>query len=431
VQIAAIGDGSFVRGVVEQLLAVGGASPDDVRAAQRELTRLGVVQEVSADELTFRSGRFHRAAYEGQLLRTRRERHRSVGAALEALEAMRARPLVIAEQFLASDQIGRASPYLLRAFEAALTLYDLEGAEHARAAFEVLTKASPESIAQVDRAQWSAFCAQLAHMRGDLDASIALAEAVEGMHLEAATRGEAHAFFHARRVALSAAGRALFLRGAFDESRRWYERAYAASLEAGGHESGECVVLDTIVDLANVGLKQKRLDDVEELVANGRARAEQLRPWSDALAVVMARYEDTEGLVCLARKEHARAQACFEASHRLRLGRGNPLLMTVSKGNLAIAHHGLGRTEEAIRAFEEVLALRRTFGDPARIAITLLNLTELEIGAGHLESASAYLAEVNGIVARLDLREYREVCATLGSNLEAERQKRSMPISIA
>jgi tetratricopeptide (TPR) repeat protein len=251
------------------------------------------------------------------------------------------------------------------------------------------------------------------------------------MHLEAATRGDANAFYLARRVALSAGGRALFLRGTFDESRAWYERAYVASLEAGAHASGESGVLDTIVDLANIDLKQKRFDAAEELVANGRARAEQLRPWSDALAVVMARYEDTEGLVRLARKEFARAQACFEESHRLRLGRGNPLLMTVSKGNLAIAHHGLGRADEAIRAFEEVLSLRRTFGDPSRIAVTLLNLTELEIGAGHLERASSYLTEVRGIVDRLDLREYREVCATLAKSLEAERQKRSMPSSIA
>jgi class 3 adenylate cyclase/tetratricopeptide (TPR) repeat protein len=431
VQIASIGDGSFFRAVVEELLVVSGSTLEEARAAERELARVGVVQEVSAAELTFRSGRFHRAAYEAQLLRTRRARHRAVGAALEGLEAMDSRPLAIAEHFLASDQVVRAVPHLLRSLEASIARYDLDGAERARAAFEDLAKASPDAVAAVDVAEWRASSAQLAHMRGELDHAIALAEEVDSMHVEAATRGESNTFFKARRVALSAGGRAHFLRGSFDASRAWYERAYAASLEAGAHASGEATVLDTLVDLANVALKQKRFDDVEELVANGRARAEQLRPWGDSLAIVMARYEDTEGLVRLARKEFGRAQGCFEASHRLRLGRGNPILMTVSKGNLAIAHHGLGRKAEAIRAFEEVLALRRTFSDPSRIAITLLNLAELEIGEGELERASGYLAEVSAIIERMDLREYRAVCASLAESLEAARQKRSMPISIA
>ena len=420
VQTACIGDGSFWRVAVAEILQRLGFAADEVEQAERDLVRLGVVHEVSPGELAFRSGRFHRAAYEGQLVRTRREAHRRVAQVLERMAEMAERPLAIAEQFLASEVPGRAARHLLEAFGGAIVRYDLEGAKHARGRFDELAGAHPQAIAAVDRAVWLARCAELAHMTGSLDESLSLAENVDGFELEAASRDEAATFLRARCLALAAGGRAALLRGDFAVCRAWCERAYAASLEAGAHAEGEAMILDALVGLANVAHKQKSYDEALEFLANGRARAAQLEPWSDGVAIVMARYEDTEGLVRLAKKEFAPALRCFEASHALRVGRGNPILMSVSKGNAAIAHHGLGRTAEAIRAFDEVLALRRTLGDPGRIAITLLNLAELTLLVGDLDAARAHLAEVGGIIEHLDLREYRTVHAELVASLAAK-----------
>jgi class 3 adenylate cyclase/tetratricopeptide (TPR) repeat protein len=419
VQTACIGDGSFWRRVVVEILGRLGFGREEIEQAERDLVRLGVVQEIGPGELAFRSGRFHRAAYEGQLVRTRREAHRRVAQVLERMPEMASRPMAIAEQFLASEVPGSAVPHLLEAFGASIVRYDLEGGKLARDRFEELVQASPEAAAAVDRALWLARSAELAHMTGSLDDSIALASRVEELRFEAATREEAATFMRARCIALAAGARATLLRGDFDVCRAWCQRAYAASLEAGAHAEGEAMVLDALVSLANVAHKQKRYEEALEFIENGRARASQLEPWSDSVALVMARYEDTEGLVRLAQKEFASALRCFESSHRLRIGRGNPILMSVSKGNAAIAHHGLGRTGEAIRAFEEVLALRRTLGDPGRIAITLLNLAELTLLVGEHVAAKSYLEEVAGIIERLDLREYRKVHAELAASLAA------------
>lgn len=417
VQTACIGDGSFWRRAVSEILQRLGFGSEEIDQAERDLVRLGIVQDLGSGELAFRSGRFHRAAYEGQLVRTRREAHRRVAQVLERMPEMAARPMAVAEQFLASEVPGRAVPHLLEAFAAAIVRYDLEGAKLARARFEELAVSAPEAMAAVDRVTGLARSAELAHMTGNLDESLSLASQVAGLRFEAASRDESAAFMRARCIALSAGSRASLLRGEFSVCRDWCERSYAATLEAGAHSAGESMLLDALASLANVAQKQKLYDEALEFLANGRARAAQLEPWGDAVAIVMARYADTEGLVHLARKDYALALQCFEESHQLRVGRGNPLLMSVSKGNAAIAHHGLGRTDEAIDSFEEVLALRRTLGDPGRIAITLLNLAELTLLVGRHEAARAHLEEVGAIIERLDLREYRAVHADLTASL--------------
>lgn len=419
VQTACIGDGSFWRRVVAEILERLGFSLEEIERAERDLVRLGVVEDLGAGELAFRSGRFHRAAYEGQLVRTRRESHRRVAQVLERLPEMASRPMAIAEQFLASEVPGRSVPHLLAAFSGAIVRYDLEGAKVARERFEDLHASAPGAVAAVDRVVWHARSAELAHMTGKLDESLSIAAQVEELRFEAASRDDGATFMRAKCIALAAGARASLLRGDFDLCRGWCERAYAATLEAGAHEEGESMLLDALASLSNVAHKQKRYDEALEFLANGRARAQQLEPWNDAVSIVMARYADTEGLVHLARKDYAAALRCFDDSHRLRVGRGNPLLMSVSKGNAAIAHHGLGRTDEAIRAFEEVLAIRRTLGDPGRIAITLLNLAELTLLVGRHEAARSQLEEVGTIIERLDLREYRKVHAELTANLAA------------
>ncbi len=410
VQLASVGDGWFRGDAVAKVLEVDGLEQPAIEEAAREVVRRGLVHEIAGArlEFAFRSDQFRRAAYEGQLQRTRRERHRRIATTYESIPTMVRRPMAIAAQFLASDRPARAAPHLLAAFGAAIDRYDLEGARTAQAQFESLGTAHPDALAGIDHAEFRSRSAQLAQMDGRLDEAVSLAEALPSEPVDATTEVD-HARFHrARRIAFAAAHRAMLVRGDFVASRDWGERAWAASLEEGVLPYADAGVLESIVGLAMVAQKEKRYDDALTLVADGRARAVQLEPWGDVLSLVMARFEDLEGLVLTARKSFEAALGCFERSHALRIGRGNPLIMSVSKSNAAIAHHGLGRIEAAAKDFEDVLAIRRTLGDPERVAITLLNLAEVVLGLGRIDAASAHLEEADGIIERLDLREYRE-----------------------
>jgi class 3 adenylate cyclase/tetratricopeptide (TPR) repeat protein len=423
VQLASIGDGSFRGDAVARLLEAEGFSVSAIADALRELVRRGLVHEIagSEHELAFRSGQFHRAAYEGQLVRTRRDRHRRIAIAYEAIPGMADRPMATASQFLASDAPACAAPHLLVAFGAAIARYDLEGARAAEAQFAALAEAHSGALAGIDRAEFRSRSAQFAQMDGRIDEAVALATDFASEPVDATSGAEYARFHRARRVAFAAASRAMLVRGDFDASRAWGEQAWTSSLEEGVLPDSEAAVLDAIVSLAGVAHKQKRLDDALGLLADGRARAAQLEPWSDALALVMARFEDTEGLVFTARKSFEAALACFERSHRLRIGRGNPLVMSISKSNAAIAHHGLGRVEEAAKDFEDVLAIRRGLGDPERVALTLLNLAEVVVGLGRLDAAARHIAEVEAIIERLDLREYRRALEDVKGALDKAR----------
>ena len=409
-QFAAIGDGSFHGAAVESALMAEGQSSNGVSRAERELVRKGVIHDVSGGhgEYSFRSGRLHRGAYESQVGRTRRERHRTIGHILAGMPAMTDRPMLIAGHFLSSDEPEHARPHIAAAFRGAIERYDLPGARAASQAVALLRSLNPAALTELELLEFTSYSAQLAAMDGRLDEAAALAAQAERAPVEARTSGDSVSAHRSLRVAFCAASRAMISRGDFASARVWAEKAVAGSRKEGECGGGEAGFLDSVVTLLLALHKEKKYDQAMALLAEGREHSLRLQPWNDATKVVMARFEDTEGLVHLAKKSHAAALKCFEASHELRLGRGNPLLMSVSMSNAAIAQHGLGRTAEAARAFEDVLALRRTLGDPERIALTLLNLSELELILKRTERAREHLCEAASTIDRLDLREYRE-----------------------
>ena len=110
------------------------------------------------------------------------------------------------------------------------------------------------------------------------------------------------------------------------------------------------------------------------------------------LGQAVARHFDIYGWIKFQRdKNHASALSYFERARQLRLINNNPVLLTVSDNNRAMAFAELGEWDGARRAFERLLSVRKAMGYSQKVATTHLNFAYCLIRMESFEEAREHL----------------------------------------
>src|SRR6516162_5726277 len=134
---------------VQLLCAITDKKKGDISPSLDRLVRSEIVLPARDDAYVFRHALIQEAAYQSLLLVRRRQYHRDVADALEAMQSDTVEPEIIAQHYTASELPEKAVPHWLRAGERALARFaGLAAAAHFERGLE-LARALPQARSQV------------------------------------------------------------------------------------------------------------------------------------------------------------------------------------------------------------------------------------------------------------------------------------------
>src|SRR5438552_535906 len=408
VQVAAVLGRQFRR---DQLILMLDGDAIDVDRALGELEQRGLLHRKSAlagDEYRFGESVTQEVAYEGLLLKQRRQLHERAGLLLEASpgeQSAEARAL-IAHHFARSDNRAKAVEALLHAAEDAERLPAYRtAADFFRQAWDVAEQelaAHPDD----DAARRATLTAALGFCR--LTVLFGLPHLAEARRaggrartLDAASRSALDTSELAGRIpnrtirsmTTGLLGQIHLMRGEYAEAKRCAEESLEiaeAISNLGTLPAAAAVALLAGLALRETVAAERYLAAIDEGLTASSSPQLNVRFIGDALLSV--------GDVDRARRYAERLRAPPVG------GRLREVLVATALGDIASS---LGEAEEAERCYRRAIGLAESIGARSGLAIATLGAAEVSTAAGTRPPSSAQLAQALAIVRALRLERYR------------------------